>query len=400
MSTRISRIEFIAMMAMIFATIAFSIDAMLPALPEIGEELTPEDPNRAQLILTIFIAGMGFGTFFTGPLSDALGRRPVIVGGSLLYVIGALLAYVAPSLELVLAARFLQGLGVSGPRAVGLAVVRDLYSGRDMARISSFIMLVFTLVPAMAPLIGAGIIAFTGWRGIFLAFVVFSVISIGWFVTRQPETLPPEKRRPFRAGTLWAGLKELAGYDVVRRSILLQILSFSALFSMLSSVQPIYEQSFDMGASFPRWFFVVSLVAGTSSLLNAWAVTRFGIRAVVSATFGVQVALSLGMASTSLLGDGPSFGLFLLWQTAVFFQAGLTIGNINALGMEPVGHIAGLASSLISSLATLGAALMAIPVGLAFDGTPLPLSLGIAGFSAVALVLALRTRRAEPIVEA
>ena len=396
MPRRIPQLEFIAMMAMIFACTAFSIDAMLPALPQIGEELTPDAPNQAQLILTIFIAGMGLGTLFTGPMSDAVGRKPVMIGGAVLYVGGSLGVFWSETLEMALIFRFLQGLGVAGPRAVGLAVVRDLYSGRDMARITSFIMMVFTLVPAIAPLLGEYIIDHTGWRGIFLAFVVFITCAIGWFTLRQSETLDPARRRPFRVATLWDGLKELGGTPVVRNSILLQILSFSSLFAMLSSVQPIYEISYDRAETFPEWFFMVSLIAGGSSLLNAWAVGRFGVRAVVRATFSVQFVLSFGIALYALIGAGPGFALFLLWQITVFFQAGLTIGNINAMGMEPVGHIAGLASSLIASLATLGAALCAIPVGLAFDGTAMPLAVGIAIFSAVAVALIRRMPRAEP----
>ncbi|WP_413855420.1 MFS transporter, partial [Albidovulum sp.] len=167
--------EFIVLLAMMFAMTAFSIDAMLPAMPEIAADLSPEAPNRAQLIVTSFVFGMGLGTFLTGPLSDALGRRRVIIGGATLYCLGAALAWVAPSLWLVLAARLLQGLGVAGPRVAAMALVRDLYAGRQMARIVSITMMVFVLVPAVAPLIGSFIIAGFGWRGIFPAFIVFAV---------------------------------------------------------------------------------------------------------------------------------------------------------------------------------------------------------------------------------
>ena len=190
-----SKLEFTAMMGVLFATIAFSVDAMLPALPQIAAELSPDDINRAQLILTSFIFGMGIGIFIAGPISDALGRKPVIYLGAGFYALGAILAHYAPSLELVLAARVLQGIGAAGPRVVTLAMVRDLYQGRAMAQIVSYAMLVFTIFPAIAPLIGAAIIAGFGWRAIFVAFLVFILLSVSWLGLRQPETLPPERRQ-------------------------------------------------------------------------------------------------------------------------------------------------------------------------------------------------------------
>jgi len=171
---RLSQGEFIALIAMLFATIAFSIDAMLPALPQIAAELSPDAPNTAQLVVTSFVLGMGVGTLFAGPLSDTFGRKTVIIAGALLYCAAAFVASLAPSLEGLLMARVLQGLGAAGPRVVSLALVRDLYKGREMARVMSFAMMIFTLVPAIAPFIGQGIIWVAGWRGIFLSFVVFS----------------------------------------------------------------------------------------------------------------------------------------------------------------------------------------------------------------------------------
>ncbi|MCM2561175.1 multidrug effflux MFS transporter [Lutimaribacter sp. EGI FJ00015] len=379
-SKPLSLVEFIALMAMLFATIAFSIDAMLPGLPQMAAELTPAAPNRIQMIVTSFVIGMGLATFFIGPLSDALGRRPVLLAGAGLYVLASLLAWQAQTLELLLAARVLQGIGASGPRVVAMAIVRDLYSGRQMARILSLIMMTFTLVPAIAPLFGAWIISLAGWRAIFLAFVCFSVLIATWLALRQPESLPVEKRRPLRFSLMVAALMEMLRHPTVSLALLAQAFCYTMLFSMISLVQPIYDKVFDAAESFPYWFALVSLIAASASFLNARLVIRLGMRRLASFAFGTQVVLSL-VVTLLWLAAVPTdimFGIFIGWQASVFFQTGLTIGNLNALAMEPMGHVAGMAASVIGSVSTILGALMAVPIGLVFDGTLLPLSLGIA----------------------
>lgn len=395
---RLGQTEFIALTAMLFATIAFSIDAMLPAFPEIARELTPADPNRAQLILTSFVLGMGAGTFVAGPLSDAFGRKPLILGGAALYILGAALAWAAQSLDLVLAARVLQGLGAAGPRVVSLAMVRDLYSGREMARIVSFAMMVFTLVPAVAPLVGSVIIAGFGWRGIFGAFVAFSLVSAAWLWLRQPETLPPAARRPLEAAILRGAVREVLTNRLILTSIAVQTLGFGALFGTLSSTQQIFDETFGRAESFPLWFAMIAVLSGTGSLLNAAIVVRLGMRAVIRATLAVQCTLALAFALATLGGLWPQglyFPAYLAWTTFVFFSAGLTFGNINALAMEPVGHIAGMAASLVGSLSTVAAVFIAAPIGLAFDGTPGPLAAGVALCAGAGLML-MRTLPAAP----
>ena len=391
------RVEFIALLAMLFATIAFSIDAMLPALPEIGAELTPDAINRAQLVVTSFVFGMGIGTFFTGPLSDVFGRKPVLLGGAALYITASIFAAYAETLELLLAARLLQGLGAAGPRVVALAIVRDLHSGREMARIMSFVMMVFTLFPALAPSIGAVIIDVTGWRGIFWAFVLFSSIASIWLMVRLSETHPRENRRPFRLKTFRAALAELFGQRVVVISIGVQALIFAMLFSMISTVQQIYDISFGRAESFPLWFGGVAIFAASGSVLNAALVMRLGMRFLITAMLSVQVVMAgvtLALFAFGLSGT-PAFALFLVWQLSVFFQMGLTVGNINAIAMEPVGHIAGLAASVIGATATVAGVLIAVPNGLMFDGTPVPLAAGIFIEASLALLLIRWLVRAE-----
>jgi len=377
---RLGQVEFVAMAAMMFATIAFSIDAMLPALPAIGRELTPGDLNRAQLIVTSFVLGMGMGTLITGPLSDALGRRPVIIGGAALYIIGAGLAWSAGTLDLVLAARVLQGLGAAGPRVVTLAVVRDLYSGRDMARLMSFVMMIFTLLPAIAPSLGALIIAQFGWRGIFAAFVLFSTLTAGWFMLRQPETLPPDRRRPLRVALLLEAAREVFSYRMVVISIAVQTLVFATLFMTLSSAQQIFDQTFDRAGSFPLWFGFVAILSGTANIVNARLVGRLGMRFLIRDTLMAQAILS-GIMVVMIWGQfwpqWAAFPAFVIWMISIFGMLGLTIGNLNALAMEPLGHIAGMAASVIGSVATVLSVAIAAPVGLAFNGTALPLCVGV-----------------------
>ena len=391
------RLEFVALMAMLVATVAFSIDAMLPALPRIGQELTPEALNRAQLIVTSFILGLGVGTFFTGPLSDSFGRKRVILFGAAVYMAGAALAAMAPTLELILAARVLQGLGAATARVVPLAIIRDLYSGREMARIVSFVMMVFTLVPAVAPLIGSGIISLTGWRGIFGSFVIFAMMTSFWLSLRLAEPLAPEARRPFHQAALMEALRAVLAPRVVRIAIAVQTLCLTTLFSSISSIQQLFEVTFHRADQFPLWFFLMAICAGTGSLLNASLVMRLGMRRMISATLGLQIGLTAIVLALFLIGlpDGLQFPVYLVWQTTIFFQAALTLGNINALAMEPLGHVAGMAASVVGALATVGSVILTIPVGLAFDGTPLPLLTGVLVAVCAARVLMVRLRRVE-----
>lgn len=393
MTARPNNLEFVALIATLFATIAISIDAMLPALPEIAATLSPDAPNAAQLVVTSFVLGMGIGTLFTGPLSDAFGRKRVILVGAGLYAMAALACYFAPTLEILLIARILQGIAAAAPRTVSIAMVRDLYSGREMARILSFAMMIFTIVPAVAPLMGQGIIAIGGWHSIFLAYIAFSGLTMLWFGLRQPETLPQAKRRPLHAADLLTATRALFTHRVILVSILLQTLTLAALFATLSSLQGIFEQQFDRSESFPLWFALIAVASMSGSLLNSRIVMTLGMRQVVQRTYAAVLLLTLttlAMLGTGLLDGSVGFALQLLWCIGLFAMMGLTMGNLNALAMEPVGHVAGLAASVISSLATVGSVMLAIPVGLAFDGSSTPLLIGVAVLIAFALLLSLK----------
>ena len=394
-TTPLGRTEFIAMMAMIMATVAFSTDAMLPALPQIGAELSPDAPNRAQLIVTSFLFGLGVGTLIVGPLADRFGRKPVILYGAALYCFASVLCFFSNTLDGMLAARVVMGIGSAAPRVLSVAMVRDLYSGRDMARILSFIMIIFTIFPAMAPAIGAGIMALTQWRGIFAAFAIFATLSTGWLMLRQPETLETKDRRPLRIRTLWSATREVLAHPTARLSIMIQTLTMAMLFTVLSSTQPVFDVAYGQGAHFHYWFAGISLSAISASLLNAKLVMRMGMRAIIKAMFIGQIALSATMAIVVLIGLPTTIELmfYVVWTASVFFQVGLTIGNLNTLALEPMGHIAGTAASLVTATATVGSVIIAVPLGLSFDGTPLPFAIGFFILACLAFWLTTLIRR-------
>lgn len=370
---QLGKVEFIALMAMMFATIALSIDAMLPALPAIAAEITPDKPSQAALILTFFVIGMGVGTFFMGPLSDAYGRKPVLYLGLAIYALGAVLSWLAPTLEMMLAARILQGLGAAGPRVVSAAIIRDLYSGRAMASILSLTMMVFLLVPGVAPLIGSLIANAFGWRMIFGAFLLFGVILLIWFGTRMHESLAVEDRRPLKWALMIDAIRQMMSHPTVRLSILVQTIMMMILFTTLTMVQPIFELAFDRAETFPYWFGAIATVSGLSSLLNAKIVGRFGMRKLVTWALSAQVLISAAFVLTLFTSMEGIFAFYILWQFGVMFQAGLTIANLNAIAMEPMGHIAGMAASVIGSVSTVLGAVLASLIGMSFDPTPLAL---------------------------
>ena len=398
LSLRVSTTEFVAMMAMLVATVAMSIDAILPALSLISEEFTPQSPNQAQMVLSTFVIGMAAGTLFTGPLSDSFGRKSVIYFGTSLYIFTSILCVISHSFELILVARFLQGVGASAPRVIAQALVRDFYQGREMARISSFIMIVFALVPAVAPLLGSFVIIMFEWRAIFVMFIIFVVASTLWVGIRIDETVTIDRRIEFRLDQFLQATKEVLHNPMIQMSIITLVFAYSILFTGIFLIQPVFEQVFHQAQSFPLWFALIALLAASSSYLNAQIVRKVGMRKLIYIAFTVQLGLSFLMFLIYALGyfvGNFGFALFVFWMFSIFFQAGLTIGNLTALAMEPVGHIAGTAASLISATATIGSVILAAIVGQLFDGTLLVMILGVGTFTLLGIVSAHQLRRYE-----
>lgn len=396
MGKRLPLLEFIILTALLFSLIAFGTDAMLPAFGQIAADLHTPNVNRVQLIVAAFVLGTGCGQLVTGPLSDAIGRKPVLLGGISVFIAASFWAWDTQSLEALLLARFIQGLGISAPRTVGMAMVRDLYAGREMARVVSLAMMMFVLVPAVAPLIGQGIMLAFGWRAIFLSFVLLSGAVGLWLWLRQEETHSLEKRRPVRVSTMIAAVKEMAQSKRVIVSLLVLCMSYTIIFSYISSAQQVFVDWLGAGTNFPIYFAIIALVSGTASALNAALVVRLGMWLISTIGLAMLAVGSLAAGTIIYLGvfEGNALLVFFIgWSMMLFFLSGLVFSNLNALAMEPMGHIAGTASAIIGAVSTLASILIAVPIGQMFNGTGLPLIFGVGTCATIGFLLNLNNPR-------
>ena len=375
--------EFASLVALLTSLIALSIDAMLPALPQITADLAVGNPNDAQLVIGLFLLGNAFGQLFFGPLSDTFGRKPVIVAGLSLFLVGCAVSVFAESFSMLLLGRVLQGVGASGPRTVTMSMVRDLYSGRSMAQIMSISMSIFILVPMLAPALGQAIMLLMGWRYIFGTFILFGVLGLLWLLLRQPETLADGNRRPLRPAAIANGFvivcrsRAALGYSLAIGTM------FGAFIGFLSSIQQIFHDVFGVGKWFPYLFGLLAVFLGVASFLNSRIVMRFGMQKIVRLAMACSPVVSLMYLLICLLVNDPGLIAFMIWGALCFFGVGLCVGNINALAMEPLGEIAGLGAAVVGFFTSSVAVLVGIPLGRAYDGTQIPL---IAGFIVLGLM--------------
>ncbi len=385
--------EFVALAALLTSLVALSIDSMLPALGRIGDDLGAGSDNRAQLVVSALFLGLGLGQMIYGPLSDRFGRKPAIQAGLALYALGSVFSIFATSFPMMLAGRVLQGLGVAGPRIVTVAMVRDRYAGAAMARVMSLVMTLFLLVPTVAPAIGQTILLFASWRWIFGLLLGVALIAWIWLILRHPETLRPENRRPFSISAITLGAIETFRQRTSTGYALAAGLVLGAFLGFLSTAAQMLQEQYGLGALFPVYFAALALTQAAASLLNARLVMRLGMDALTRvAIIGViAISSSFFLIAAALNGHPPLWSL-MLYLLAVFFCVGLLFGNLNALAMEPLGHIAGVAASAIGTVTTLLAVALGAMIGLAYDGTVLPLVGGFA-FLGTLSFLAMRWAR-------
>jgi DHA1 family bicyclomycin/chloramphenicol resistance-like MFS transporter len=382
----LSPVEFIALIALMMALTAASIDLMLPALLAIGMSLGVADPNDRQNIIISYVIGFSLGQLGYGRLSDKYGRKPVLMFGLALFILGSLAASLASTFPMLLAARALQGLGAASPRVIAVAIVRDLYVGRRMARVMSFAMTVFIIIPILAPSVGQGLLAFGTWRWSFDALLLVGLITAAWAGLRLPETHQEEAgAKPLGLG---AALKlaletpQTIGYALAAGFL------FGCLMSYVSSAQQVFVDVFGLGRGFPLVFGAIASLMALASVTNANLVERLGMRRLSHTALSGFVVLAALLAAAAA-ADMASLPVFIAAMGGLFFLFGLVAPNFNALAMEPQGNNAGLASSIIGFVTTGAGAVCGGIVGHLFNGTVLPLTLGFLCLSLLAFAAVL-----------
>ncbi len=379
--------EFVILIAFIISLVALSINAMLPALPDIASELRFENPNDSQYIISMLFVGMSFGQIIFGPLSDFTGRKPAIIWGILIFIAGSLVSYFSSSMSDMMIGRFLQGLGAAGPRIVSVALVRDRYEGRQMARVMSFVMTVFILVPVFAPAVGQLVLNIGSWRDVFGMFLVISILALLWFSVRQPETLPASQRKRFSAIRMLIDVRQIVVIPAAAGYTLTMGFLFGAFLGYLSSAQQIFQVQYGLGNLFAVYFGVLAASIGVAALINAKLVMRYGMRRLsFIAMFAVAVLSAPFLLLVQYYSGHPPLVVFMLYLLIIFFFFGILFGNLNALAMEPLGHVAGLGAALVGSVSTVIAVVFGVLIAGAYNGSIMPLVTGIAVLSVASLV--------------
>ena len=384
--------ETVALLAGLMALNAFAIDAMIPALPDIGSDLGVTTKNLRQLVVLAYFLGFGLGQIFWGPLADRFGRKPILAAGVALYAGFALLCAMAGSFDLLIAGRVAMGASAAVTRVLVTAMIRDLFDGEEMARVMSLVFMVFMLVPMLAPNIGQAILWVADWRAIFLVLAGYGAAMWLWSFIKLPETLHPEYRRALDAREIWQGV-QLAATDRLSIGYTLALTAvFGTLTAYISSIQQIVFDVFGAGDLIGLVFAAIAAPMVVASWGNSRMVGRFGLRRTGHAGLIAFVAFSTFHAIIAETIDEPLW-LFIVLMQLSFVSFSFTTSNFGTLAMTNMAPIAGTASSFQGVTGTIGGALLGLLIGQAFDGTHLPFLIGCALCGSLGLALVLWTER-------
>lgn len=382
-----SELEFIALMAFLMANVALSIDSILPSLSSIGLTIHNSKNNDLQQIITMIFLGLGIGQLFFGTISDSLGRKLIVYAGVLLFIISSFVCIYATSLEMMLLGRIFQGIGLSAPRIICIAIIRDLYKGDQMARIMSFISVIFISVPMIAPVLGQYILKAYNWQAVFFFQVVFSSLILLWFSIRQKETLTPTMRIKWSKNLFINGVKEFFKFkDSIIFTMITGCMTGSFMI-YLSNAKQIFQDQYKLIDEFAFIFAGVSLFIGIATFLNGSLVIKLGMKKLATSALVVFSFSAFGYVILFHNTLNPNLYVLLSFIGIQFLSLGFIFGNVTSLAMQPIGHIAGIGAALNGFIATIIAVPIAIFVGQFINSTALPLFIGFLSCGIVSLIL-------------
>ena len=380
------KIEFVALMASLMSIVALSIDALLPGLPAIGNDLGVTNTNDNQLLITMIFLGLGFGQLIFGPLSDSFGRKPIVYIGFFVFIIASIICVTTKNFEMMIIGRVLQGVGLSSPRTLSLAIIRDSYSGNYMAKIMSIVVMVFILIPVIAPAMGQLVLNFYSWHSIFYINLIYGLLVMIWFWKRQPETLDKEKRIKFTSHLLLDGVKEFIKYrDAIAFTLVSGFITGSFMV-YLSTSQQIFEQQYNLADLFPYIFASLAISVGLATYLNSVLVVKYGMWKIAYIATAAYAFISLLYIVIFWSGTNPSIQILLGFFALQFFAVGFLFGNLRALAMQPLGHIAGIGAAINGFISTVMAVPIANYIGNFVTHSVLPLFIGFSCFGVLSLL--------------
>ena len=388
-----SQIEFILLMACLMAIVALSIDTILPALNPIGLSVGTVNQNENQLLITMIFLGLGLGQLIFGPISDSFGRKPVVYIGFTVFMLASFLCIAAPNIEIMVIGRILQGIGLSASRSISIAMIRDRFEGDYMAKIMSFVVTIFILVPIIAPTLGKFLLDNYGWESIFYSQLLFGIVVLCWFWKRQPETLPPAYKKKFSMAIFINGSKEFIKYRSAVIFTLISGLATGSFMVFLSTSQHIFEVQYGLVDQFPYIFGALAFSVGVATFTNGTLVVRFGMKKLVT-IFSIVFSLTSLLYISIFYGEtNPSISILILFLALQFFSVGFLFGNVRSLAMQPLGHIAGIGAAINGFISTIMAVPIATFIGSFVETTALPLFIGFAACGLGSLLLLLFVKK-------
>jgi len=380
--------ELVAIIASVMALNALAIDIMLPALGVIGEELRATHDNDRQLIIVVYVISNGFAQLLFGPIVDRFGRKTVLMIALTGYFLWSFLSVIAPTFAFLIAARAFQGFMTAAARVATVAMVRDQCAGRTMAKVMSLAITIFMAAPILAPAIGQIVLAFAPWRGIFLVLLIYGLLLSVWLSLRVRETLRPEDQKPLRVGDILARYGEFMTNKIAIGYTLAAALGFGAIFGYISASEQIFLEKFDLGQNFAVAFGATALALGVATFANANLVSKYGMRLISHSALVLFIVCNM-LHLLAIWFFGESFVLFMAFMGISFFALGLLGPNMNAMAMEPMGHMAGAAAAANGFAGTTLAGFLGGIIGRFYNGSVAPIILGflLSGLCALFIVL-------------